>query len=103
MVNQIANLSVQKSPNEQVASASSSHIPVEVWEEAHYMNNGVGNFLGYQTHTPTNYYLEIRNHNNFLYAHPNSAVQPPPGFNEQAKPRKSSFEERLNRHDVEIS
>lgn len=49
MANQIANLSVQKSQNEQVASASFSHIPAEIREEAHYMNNGIGNFRGNHT------------------------------------------------------
>lgn len=49
MANQIASLSVQKSQNEHVASASSSHMPVEFWEETDYMNNWVSNFWGNQT------------------------------------------------------
>ncbi|XP_012850542.1 PREDICTED: uncharacterized protein LOC105970278 [Erythranthe guttata] len=102
--NQVAQLSVRGPQTERVAAASTSQATNDDWEHAHFMNHRFNNFRGTnnQNQNPTHYHPGIRNHENFSYANPKNALQPPPDFNHQREQRGPTYDERLHRQEQEM-
>ena len=54
-------------------------------EQCQFMNNR--NFNYRPNNLPTHYHLGLRNHENFSYANPRNAMQPPPSFQQPGRRR----------------
>ncbi|XP_012827660.1 PREDICTED: uncharacterized protein LOC105948946 [Erythranthe guttata] len=102
--NQVAQISVRGPQTERVAAASTSQATNDDWEQAHFMNHRFNNFRGTnnQNQNPTHYHPGIRNHENFSYANPKNALQPPPDLNHQREQRGPTYDERLHRQEHEM-
>ncbi|KAK6125377.1 hypothetical protein DH2020_040881 [Rehmannia glutinosa] len=63
-------------------------------EQVNYVNNRGFNNRGNQL--PTHYHPGLRNHENFSYSNTRNVLQPPPGFQNQAKKALTSFINQSN-------
>ena len=69
-------------------------------EQCQYVNNR--NFNYRPNNLPTHYHPGLRNHENFSYANPRNAMQPPPGFQQLVAEKKPSIEDLMSTFIVEI-
>ena len=79
-----------------VATTSFSGDEVGIDQEHYqFINNRNYNYCP-NNKLPTHYHLVLRNHENFPYANPRNALQPPPGYSQPMVEKKPSVEELLS-------
>ena len=79
-----------------VATTSFSGDEVGIDQEQYqFINNRNYNYCP-NNKLPPHYHLVLRNHENFPYANPRNALQPPPGYSQPMVEKKPSCEELLS-------
>ena len=66
------------------------------WERTMSVHNNRNYNYQPNNNLPTHYHPGLRNHENFFYANPRNALQPPPGFPQPLAQKKPSCEEMLS-------
>ena len=100
LVNQIVSFTTRDvAGRESVMVASSSSYSGDGLgldtKQCQFVNNRNYNFQP-NNNPPTHFHLGLRNHENFSYANPRNALQPPPGYPQPLVEKKPSCEEMLS-------